>query len=281
MPATCSVSVKHVRAALVTLTAMPTGTLLCCAEIGSAASVAAAITNAPAPRRTIVSIPNLNLRRGRATPSFGAQSIAVPSQAPPRTCVAAPVPASEVRDASPQIPDTNVGSKGALEVYDSSAAFRFEVPGRVCGRRCRNFKSAALSLRVGAPAHHFIGGHRPVKTFQVEVAHVVGFDQRLDLSQDTLADQDLAGFRLVAQPRREIGNAADSRVVETAVEPDLSQRRIAERYADAEAERVPALAPHVDEAGHAFAQLQRHAHAAFGMVGIRHRIVEHDEDAVA
>src|SRR5262249_56598157 len=40
--------------------------------------------------------------------------------------------------------DTNFGSKGALAVYGSSAAFRFEVPKRACGRWCRNFKSAAL-----------------------------------------------------------------------------------------------------------------------------------------
>src|SRR5215216_3541299 len=37
-------------------------------------------------------------------------------------------------------------AKGHQQVYDPSAAFRFEVPARVCGRRCRNFKSAALAL---------------------------------------------------------------------------------------------------------------------------------------
>src|SRR6266508_5769448 len=43
---------------------------------------------------------------------------------------------------------TNFGSKGALAtLYDSSAAFRFEVPKQVCGSCCRNFKSAALVLR--------------------------------------------------------------------------------------------------------------------------------------
>src|SRR6266508_6234930 len=42
-------------------------------------------------------------------------------------------------------PNTNFGSKGALATYDSSAAFRFEVPKRVCGKSCRSFKSAALA----------------------------------------------------------------------------------------------------------------------------------------
>src|SRR5262245_12475485 len=36
------------------------------------------------------------------------------------------------------------GSKGHEEIYDPSAAFRFEVPGRACRNRCRNFKSGAL-----------------------------------------------------------------------------------------------------------------------------------------
>src|SRR5262249_59616423 len=37
------------------------------------------------------------------------------------------------------------------QVYASSAACRFEVPIRACGRHCRNFKSAALAyLQVGA-----------------------------------------------------------------------------------------------------------------------------------
>src|SRR5215211_2643723 len=42
--------------------------------------------------------------------------------------------------------------RGTKQVYGSSAAFRFEVPKRVCGRRCRNFKSAALERRVGSHA---------------------------------------------------------------------------------------------------------------------------------
>src|SRR5947207_2022790 len=36
---------------------------------------------------------------------------------------------------------------GHQQVYGSRAAFRFEVPTRVCGKRCRNFKSAAPASR--------------------------------------------------------------------------------------------------------------------------------------
>src|SRR5262249_46068905 len=37
--------------------------------------------------------------------------------------------------------------------YGSSAAFRFEVPIRACGRRCRNFKSAALARGRNEPLY--------------------------------------------------------------------------------------------------------------------------------
>src|SRR5215471_2186392 len=43
---------------------------------------------------------------------------------------------------------TNFGSALALAKFDSSAAFRFEVPGRDCGKWCRNFKSAAPGWRI-------------------------------------------------------------------------------------------------------------------------------------
>src|SRR5215510_12849866 len=51
--------------------------------------------------------------------------------------------------------DTNFGSKGGhWQVYGSSAAFRFEVSKRACGRCCRNFKSAALVLGEEAGGLH-------------------------------------------------------------------------------------------------------------------------------
>src|SRR5262249_49124660 len=58
-------------------------------------------------------------------------------------------PAAEVRDTWLHARTRTSEAKGHQQVYGSSAAFRFEVPIRACGRRCRNFKSAAL---VCAPA---------------------------------------------------------------------------------------------------------------------------------
>src|SRR5262245_31338544 len=53
-------------------------------------------------------------------------------------------PASEVRHTSPHPFARTSEAKGHQLLYDSSAAFRFEVPNRVCRECCRNFKSAAL-----------------------------------------------------------------------------------------------------------------------------------------
>src|SRR6266571_1268755 len=62
---------------------------------------------------------------------------------------AAKCPASEARDTSRQ-PLTRASEAGGhWQLCDSSAAFRFEVPNRVCCRWCRNFKSAALATIDG------------------------------------------------------------------------------------------------------------------------------------
>ena len=45
---------------------------------------------------------------------------------------------------TPAHSDTNFASNGHYLTFDSSAAFRFEVPARACRNRGRNFKSAAL-----------------------------------------------------------------------------------------------------------------------------------------
>src|SRR5262245_33334480 len=53
-------------------------------------------------------------------------------------------PVSEVRDTWRHSLTRTSETNGHWQAYDSSAAFRFEVPEQHCGRRCRNFKSAAL-----------------------------------------------------------------------------------------------------------------------------------------
>src|SRR5215207_9080930 len=86
--------------------------------------------------------------------------------------------------------DTNFGSKGALSKA-SSAAFRFEVPKRACGRRCRNFKSAALGSRRLDPADECLQLLRRVTQLAGELANDLDrFSRPLDLQQ--LVDEILA-----------------------------------------------------------------------------------------
>src|SRR5262249_49108412 len=61
-------------------------------------------------------------------------------------------PVSEVRDTPQRALTRTSETKGHQPLYDSSAAFRFEVPNRVCCRWCRNFKSAALASYSKPPA---------------------------------------------------------------------------------------------------------------------------------
>src|SRR5262249_9108569 len=57
-------------------------------------------------------------------------------------------------------------AKGHWQAYGSSAAFRFEVPKRACGRRCRNFKSAALAApRSESPAPRHEAACLPLARF--------------------------------------------------------------------------------------------------------------------
>lgn len=48
------------------------------------------------------------------------------------------------------------------------------------------------------PPHDFIGRHRAAKTLQRQIANKNGFGQRLDSADDALADENLAGFGLLA-----------------------------------------------------------------------------------
>ena len=98
-------------------------------------------------------------------------------------------------------------------------------------RRCR-----LRPLGLFAPAQDFKGGHRPVEPLQVQLADAGGFDRWLDRAEGALTDHDLAGARLAAQPRRQIGDAADRGVFAALLETDLSERRVAGGDADAEPE---------------------------------------------
>src|SRR5262249_55316818 len=84
-----------------------------------------------------------------------------------------------------------------------------------------------------------------------------------------------------AQPRGEIDHGADRRIVEAALESDPTERRIAVRDADPEAELVAVLAPADAELADALAHLDRKPHRALARVRTRQRIIEQDHYAVA
>src|SRR5437870_12327278 len=105
----------------------------------------------------------MTVRRGRSDPSD----------------TSAPFP--KVRDTSQHTLTRTSETKGHWQLYDSSAAFRFCVPNRVCCRWCRNVKSAALEsshvrrledcgfLRDPVQSHHPHGDLRGIAA-----AHLLG-----------------------------------------------------------------------------------------------------------
>src|SRR6266704_3621055 len=93
-------------------------------------------------------------------------------------------------------------------------------------------------LTLFPPAQDLHREHRMIEALQVQLFERVAFDPALDHAEHAPANHDLVGLGFVAQPRGEVGDAADRGVFEPLLETDLAQRRIAERDADAEAEAV-------------------------------------------
>jgi hypothetical protein len=71
---------------------------------------------------------------------------------------------------------------------------------------------------------------------------------RLDLRKNARRDEDLVVFRLPTQAGGEIGHRTDRAVIETPLEPDGPDGRVAARNADPETECVAALLPAAGEA---------------------------------
>jgi hypothetical protein len=65
-------------------------------------------------------------------------------------------------------------------------------------------------------------GDRPLESPERDLADELHVDGDLDLGVETLSNQDLAGGRLVGEPRREIRNRSDRRVVGAPLEADLA-----------------------------------------------------------
>src|SRR5262245_49821103 len=77
------------------------------------------------------------------------------------------------------------------------------------------------------PVHHLVGIDRPVVSLQPQLTYVRGFHPLFNGTERPLTDHDLARLRLVAEPRREIYDAAMSGVFATMLEADLAKRCVA------------------------------------------------------
>ena len=101
-----------------------------------------------------------------------------------------------------------------------------------------------------------------IEPLQVQIVDRPALDPLLDHAVDAPADHDLVGLGFVAEPRGEVGDAADRGVFQPLLEADLAERGIAERDADAEAEIVAAVAPFLGQRADGVAHLHRHLHGA-------------------
>src|SRR5688572_15058714 len=113
--------------------------------------------------------------------------------------------------------------------------------------------------RSCAQGRHVVCGYRALEAAQRELAHVLYLDPLLDLAEYALRDQHLAGLRLAAQARGEIGDRPDRAVVAPFLEADRAERGVAVGDPDAEAEVVAALLPACGQRAHLVAHLERHA----------------------
>ncbi len=102
----------------------------------------------------------------------------------------------------------------------------------------------------------------------------------LDGREHAVGDQYLPGAGVGAQPRGEIGDAADRRVVEAALETDPAERREALGDPDSQREIVTFAPPPRGKLAHGVADLQRHSHRTLRGVVVRDRVVEEHHDPV-
>src|SRR5262245_36362193 len=81
-----------------------------------------------------------------------------------------------------------------------------------------------MAMVIDAPsrlhAAHAPGRHRAREPLERERADVVGLDHTLDGRGGPRGDEDLAGARLAAEPRGQVGDRPDRSVVEAPLEAD-------------------------------------------------------------
>src|SRR5689334_22413156 len=123
--------------------------------------------------------------------------------------------------------------------------------------------------------------HRPMEPFERELTDAVSFDDLFDAAEYALRNERLTSFCLCAQTRSEAAHRADGAVIETPFETNRTQRGIALRDADADAQVVTAFFPLVGELREFRLHLEGHPDRLLRRIVERHRIVEEDHDRIA
>src|SRR5215207_77994 len=119
------------------------------------------------------------------------------------------------------------------------------------------------------------------EALQAEVEDRLASDVLVDRRVCLLAEQDLAGSRDIAQPRREDDDLADRAVLVAALEADPAERRVARRDPDPQAELVAPLPPTFCKRREALAQRQCGSDGGELVVLDRRGVVEKRHQPVA
>ena len=121
----------------------------------------------------------------------------------------------------------------------------------------------------------------PREALELELARRRRLDGCLHRRKEPLADQDLAGRRLGAEPRGEIRHRAEHAVVVAAFEPDSTERGVAGLDADSEPQLRSTLAPQQRELLEPLLSCQREPDGLKLVVCHGDRIVEEHHDPIA
>src|SRR5947199_8897486 len=104
------------------------------------------------------------------------------------------------------------------------------------------------------------GGDRAREALERELTDRFDLDVVFHFGVEPLRDQDLAAGGLVGEPRREIRDRADRRIVGALLEADFATRCIAERDARPEIQVVAALVPARSQLSHLLSEGAAHAY---------------------
>src|ERR1700761_6400997 len=121
------------------------------------------------------------------------------------------------------------------------------------GRYSRSLRCLGL-----LPTQNLRGKDRVTESLEMQVIERPAFDQGFDHAVDAAAHHALVGAGLVARRRSEVGDAADRGIFQSLFDADLAEGRVAERDADAESQRVSAVAPAHRQFADDVAHLDRH-----------------------